>query len=305
MSSGAESRTAQSPSLIDLRWLALATAVVATVEMVLLRVLTRTVIHIPGLDWFRSPYRIVTEAGRFALYLAAVLLVVLMVVVAVRAWDRGGRPVTVVLLGFLVVAAGVRLGIVGETISGAATAVLVLAAVAAPPGWNTARRLPLIAMAVAFAITAAVDVLGSAAPGVSLPTAALIQGSEALALLGATSLALLAPRPAVRRAVLAGVAVAVLVAAALMRAEATTEILLLWNLGVAGYFHPLFYAAACGALTYAGVRSHLAGDDAAVAGVLLVLAGGIGLHSTLQSGELIMGLSLLTFPSLFRGPVNP
>lgn len=305
MITGVESRPAQSPARIDLRWLALATAVVAAVEMALLRVLTRTVIHIPGLDWFRSPYRIVTEAGRFALYLAAVLLVVLMTLAAVRAWDRGGRPVTAVLLGFLVVAAGVRLGLVGETVSGTATALLVLAAVVAPPGWSTARRLPLIAMAVAFAITAAVDILGSAAPGVRLPTAGLIQAAEALALLGAAALALVAPRPAVRKAAIAGVVVAVLVAAALMRAEATTEILLLWNLGVAGYFHPLFYAVACGALTYAGVRSGLERDAAAVAGILLVLAGGIGLHSTLQSGELIMGLTLLAFPSLFREPVNP
>jgi hypothetical protein len=100
-------------------------------------------------------------------------------------------------------------------------------------------------------------------------------------------------RTEVRRApLLIGAGVALATFMALLASPATVKILLLWNFGLAGYFPAFFYAVAFGALAFTALSSR--STDAPLAlGLALLVFGGLGLHSSYQSGLVLLGLVAL------------
>jgi hypothetical protein len=93
--------------------------------------------------------------------------------------------------------------------------------------------------------------------------------------------------------VVAGVVTAILGIGALVSGGPTLSILVLWNLGVPGWLSGVAYALALGAFvatlwTALGTRNWQAS-----VGLLLMLAGGIGVISTYQTGLVIAGILLI------------
>jgi hypothetical protein len=109
--------------------IAVLTVLALLVELVVLRVLTRTAIHIPGLDRFEIGYRVVSEIGRLAFGAGVVLVFALVIVAAIDGGVRGRRGLSVVLATFLVVAALAAVGVVGTI---GLSVVTILAVLAAP-----------------------------------------------------------------------------------------------------------------------------------------------------------------------------
>ena len=109
-------------------------------ELFLLRIGTRTLIHIPGLGRFETPIRVLAEAGRFAnsaavLFLVAVL--VSMAYVRFKSRDPSSMLAGSAAVGFLLVAGAGRLGVVSLSVVGwSLSAALVVAVLA---GWRGRR----------------------------------------------------------------------------------------------------------------------------------------------------------------------
>lgn len=99
-----------------------------------------------------------------------------------------------------------------------------------------------------------------------------------------------------RRVVAAGVVAGLAVTTILVAppaGAASTKTLLLWNLGLGGYLAaPLYGLAVAGAVVGLTDRFR-SGARFEAAGWALVICGGIGLHSTYQSGLVVAGLALL------------
>lgn len=60
-------------------WLASVLVAASTVELVILRIGTRTAIHVPGIEQVRGPYRVIAAGGRLAFFVAVVASGVLLV----------------------------------------------------------------------------------------------------------------------------------------------------------------------------------------------------------------------------------
>jgi hypothetical protein len=86
---------------------------------------------------------------------------------------------------------------------------------------------------------------------------------------------------------------AVVFAAFLGNGGATARFLLLWNEGLSGALPSVAYAGASGCLAATLVALVKARNGLAAAGPVLLVTGGIGLHSTYQSGLVITGMALL------------
>jgi hypothetical protein len=129
---------------------------------------------------------------------------------------------------------------------------------------------------------------------VTLRTDAALTAAEVVGVAFALSAPLLARGVLDRASVVAGVIVgAVVFAAFLGNGGATARFLLLWNEGLSGVLPSVAYAGAAGCLAAtlaAFVRAH---SGLAAAGMALLVTGGIGLHSTYQSGLVITGMALL------------
>jgi len=129
----------------------------------------------------------------------------------------------------------------------------------------------------------------------------LIIAAECLLVLaGATSPLLLGRSPS-KMALIAGAAAAVVVTAAFIGGASTFTILVLWNLGVPGWLPGFAFALAFGGFV-ASLWSALASRDHRTAvGIWLLLAGGVGLISTYQTGLVLLAVVLLGYPSLATG----
>ena len=90
------------------RWLLVA----VVVELVLLRTGTRTLIHIPGLGRFDVSIGALAEVGRFAYYMAVVLVISALIYVALALWPggRSSRALSALVVLFIFAAAAGRLG---------------------------------------------------------------------------------------------------------------------------------------------------------------------------------------------------
>ncbi|MDX1619759.1 MAG: hypothetical protein R3320_02130 [Nitriliruptorales bacterium] len=290
----------RAPALAPDRYIASRSLVVAligaaAVELLLLRTVTRTFIHIPGLERYETPLGLVAQVGRVAYYLAVVLTVLVLIALTAHVIQRTlDRSVIGPVGGFLAAAVALRVGIMGDLTA----AVVTLVAVGAMSvlTWRTLsrrERRPLSLFIVAFLLAGAHGAAQFASTaGAGVPrTAWLLLIAEIAALLGA----LLTPRlvPSDRRAAGIGAVAALLVFGGLLSGGASLRILMLWNVGLAGWFPDLVYAAAAGTLTYTAVATYRAGRLRWTAAVVLLTCGGIGLHSTYQSGLVMAALLVL------------
>ncbi len=276
-----------------------ALSVAALVELLVLRTFTRTAVHIPSLSEMQGPYEVIAVLGRYSYYVAAVLLIVALPYAASTLWWRGelpGRVGALAAVAFAATAALARTAAVNPVlIDGLTIGTVCMAAAAAIAGRNWPTVGVVSAFAAAFAFEGAHSFLQDAASEglASLDTRWLLWAGEWLAL----AFALAAPyglraSPS-RRVRIAGIAVGLATAAALFANGSTTRVLLLWNEGLAGTLPVVAYAVAAGALVMTVFG--LIGQRRALAavGVLLLVAGGVGLHSTYQSGLVIAGLGAL------------
>ena len=275
-----------------------ALVVVALFEMVVLRIFTRVAVHIPNLERVAGVSRGLAAAGRYSYFVAVVLLISALVLLAVRM--PRVRPAVAT---FLVAAGGVRLGLVSDDLVAVVVgACVVVLALDAGRSLGTGGRVVAGAFAAAFAV--------SVVQMVTPVDRMLHYLAEALAVAAAIAALGLGGRPRDRRAVIAGAATAVLVWGALAANAATTKILSLWTFGLAGYLPAPAEAAAAGAIVFAVTDTVRRGRGAVGLPLALIAIGGLGLHSTYQSGLVVVGLALLavahdrdpSFPAVAGAP---
>ncbi len=294
----------------DFDTVAIATiAVVALLtELIILRFVTRTAIHIPGLGTFETEFRLLSELGRIAFNAAVILVFALLVAMIIDAAVKTRWPLLVALVGFLVVAIAAPFGWLPEALIDSVTIIVIVAAPLL--GWfsgegSLRRSISPLLFSSAFAVAAVPTVVGKAQPETTLPVSGMLNVAEALALAAAFSLLIRVWGQPQRRSLVIAVVVGGLTAGMLAAQPATIEILMLWNLGLAGYFSPMVYGVAAAVFAYAAATSIRRGQPTVALGIAFVIAGGIGLHSTIQSASFLIGVLLLAYPDVIRRPVVP
>ncbi len=278
-----------------LRDLAGSLGVVALVELVLLRSGTRTLVHIPGLGRYDVSIGVLNEVGRLAYYLSVVLLLATLGYVAVwllRMDTLLSRAAcSLIGLSILVAVAG-RMGILEPSAVGwySVGAVAGMTAVA----WRGVRSIPLALFAGSW-VVAAWSVLGQGPGGGisvrSVDTSVVV--AEALLILAGVTSPLLVRWRVTRPGVLAGFAAFLVVAAGFSVGGSTLAILTLWNLGVPGWFSPLAFGLAFGGLVTATWSALAAGERMTAASIGLLVAGGVGMISTYQTGLVLAALTIV------------
>lgn len=277
---------------IPLWRVATATAAVAVAELTMLRVFTRTAIHIPGAGDAGPGLSLVGELGRLAYYLTIVLLIATIVLVAHRLRAHASGAATAALVGIaalVAVALGVRVGVVADdpATCGMIVAVLAVGAAAATTLERRAR-LPVLLFTTAFVLRG-LDALG-AAPGTH---AGANVAAEVLVLGAVGSLLWAVPGRPDRRSVIIGAIVGAVTIGAFASNATTPRILLLWTFGVPGAFPGAVYGVALGVLVTVLLWGRRVGGSERAIALVLVACGGIGLHSTYQSALVVVGLALL------------
>jgi hypothetical protein len=285
------------PRGLDTATIARYGALVLVAELVTLRVASRTAVHIPGLDSVAVGFEVLSEIGRLAFYAAVVLVAMLMMSLTVDAVADRQLPVAIVVGGFLLVAAMAALGRISEPIVDAAAMVAVVAVpLTSGRHLSLGRRVAPALFAVAFVLGGVPTAAAKAFPGLGLPVVELFIAAEALAVAAAIALPARSPGRPERRSVIVATLAAGIVFGALVLQPATVETLMLWNLGLAGYFSPAVYAIAAAAIGYTLHRSWVVGDRHTVVAIGLLVAGGLGLHSSLQSAAFLVGIVVLLQP---------
>lgn len=278
--------------------LSLFLAVFVLIEWLLLRLGTRTLIHIPGLGRLESMVAVLAETGRFAYYASVVLLIALLCVMGARGFSdgRAARIASVAVTGFVGAALIGRLGWISAGVVGWAGVVALITVAAV--SWRGRETVP-VAFFAASTLAATISQLGQGSGGglsVSQVDGLVITAEMLLILAGLTSPLLLSQLPS-PRSLLIGVGSAIVISMALGAASSTVTILLLWSLGVPGWLPGITYALAFGVLVTT-VASGIATRDFAVAvGLVLLMAGGVGAISTYQTGLALAGLLLIGFAS--------
>lgn len=275
-------------------------AAAAITELLILRTFTRTAIHIPAMAALQGPYDVLAFAGRYAYFVSLALLIVVLpallysvVMDGRRGWRFGGAAI-----GLFAAAAGAAAaGIGGRMPLDLATllAVVSLAAVAAGR-WRVGAAAPFAMLALTFVTSGGYTVLQSASQqGADAVDAAwMLTVAEYAGVLFALSLPLLAAGRIDRVSVAVGAAVGALAFVMFAGAGASTSrILLLWNEGLSGTLPGTVYAVCAGALAASFAALVRSQQPAAAVAVALLAAGGVGLHSTYQSGLVVAGLALL------------
>jgi len=297
-----EERAAAAPRSMGYGWLpglAVALAVAAAVELLVLRAATRTLIHIPGVERVEGPFTLVAELGRLTYSITVVLLVMLLV--AIGLWSaRTGRTIeaaAVAAFGLSAVAA--RLGLMDPlaVVSASIVAVIVLGVAAARryPAFrhSPAARVPLFLLGAAIVLFGlrAMSV-GAMAAGLIASDSWLLQAAEVVALAGLIALPLAAGRPH-RVALVAALVVGLSIWIGVTMAGATIKILFLWNLGLAGSFPALVYALAGAAVTATALTAARSGRSALTVAIVLLVAGGFVVQSTYQSALIVAAVGVL------------
>lgn len=275
--------------------LAAALVLSGALEFLLLRLVTRSLVHIPGIGVIDGPFTLLAESGRLAYYAATVLLVVLLLGFALRAAARRSMLQSAAALGlglFTTAAAAALAGAVTDLQLGVLSLVaiaLLLPRALISSGMRGA--LPVSAFAMAFALVGAFTL----APliGARSPADTLLAG-EALALIFAITSPLLITAPRDRKATAVAALIGLIVLVGLIGNPAASKNLALWSIGLAGYFPATAYALGAGALAYsltAGLRHD--GSRSMALGLALLILGGLGFHSTYQTGLVIAGLAVI------------
>lgn len=285
------------PDIVLARWLAGVALAAALVELALLRLVTRTAIHIPGIEEVGGAYRVVSTAGRFAFYAADVLVTVtlaLLVRALVRRRTRADTWSAAIGAAALVAIAATRVGLLANTTLAVVVAIAVLTT-----GVRIVGQRPPVAVAVGlFATAFLVSLVHATAQDLAgngdlrpVSTTGLLLAAETLLLLA--SVALLRARPTMRGIDIAvGAALAVTVFGAMSASPATSKVVMLWALGLPGYFPAAVYAVAAAVLVSSLLAMMRADRDLAV-GLGLLVVGGIGLHTSYQTALVVCGLALV------------
>jgi hypothetical protein len=288
---------------ISVNWLASALIVASAIELTILRIGTRTVIHIPGIEAVEGPYRLVAAVGRLAFFSAVVLVVMLLVSIMIERRNERDIGVVAAVACFLSVAA-----VVGLELLPVDAASLIVVAVVASFGLMTANRLrhPMVFVPLMFVLGYLLSALqslrwsGALSNGLdAFGLASSIRLAELL-VVGAALLSLpiwcrASGRPWSQRSRHAWVSVAagLLVTAALYGNSSTTTVLMMWNFGLTGTLPAVVYGAAITSLLLT-VSSIVRSDHNRLAAAVVLLAlGGLGLTSTYQSALTVAGLALL------------
>ena len=280
-------------------------AAASVVELMILRVFTRTAIHIPALNTLQEPYRVVSAGGRYAYFVALGLVIPAVAVLAWELFRRRAPTRHLTAFGLLLFAIPCSLtwfGIAGVAVLDVGTIAGVVALGVAFA--LTARPLRQAFPVACFSASFVAGGLFTALPAIAAANGAsisqpewLLRGAEAGGLAFALSTPLLVRGSLDRLARWAGIVVAAVLILALLRDGSTLRFLLLWNVGLSGSMPGIAYAAAAGALAYSALALFRQGATLAAAGLLLLISGGLGLHSTYQSGLALAGLAALIVAS--------
>lgn len=291
-----------------------ALAIAAAVELLVLRSAMRAAIHIPAFESLAEAYQAFAWVGRYSYYVAALLLMVSLPSVTLLLWQQRSRPARAAAGGlgaFAAAAVLARAGLGADLLLDAlmTSAVALLALVAATTGERLLRAAAIGVFAAAFMLAASFTIaqravaLGSLSP---FDGRWMLDLAEPLALAFALSVPWSLAGSLERRDWLVGGVAGLLVFAFFLGEPATARFLLLWNEGLAGTYPSLVYglAAGAGAAALWGLRRQRRPLEAAA--LVLLVAGGVGLHSTYQTGLVAIGLALLAAAGLARrGRGNP
>lgn len=289
------------PQLVPTDRLILWTGLLATFELLVLRLLTRTFIHIPGLESLERPLSVVFETGRLAFYATVMAVVITLIAIALDAWrsERGQRRLLILLpIGvFLLAATAARMGASAKGAAWVAVGCALVLAVGAP----TVRRLMVTAFyASATLALAATNGLQGGDRGLDpSQVGSLTVAGEILLVLAGLSTLLLVRRRISRPVVLAALGAGLVTYLLLAFARSAVLILTLWAFGLAGHLPVLAYAVAAAAIT-ATVLATFRASPAVAGGVLLLVSAGAGMISTYQSALGIAGLAALVHVTSVR-----
>lgn len=265
-------------------------------ELVLLRMGTRTAVHIPGIAAIAGPFTVVSTAARIAFAAALVLALALLVAIFADLWSLGAasRPAAVAVAAFAVAAGAVAFGAPVLVVDVATLAAVVVVAPFAVGARHRARAIwwwAVVLVVLAGAIPGVTEAAAAAGLG-SLRAAWLTGPIEIVAVLVALASPVLTGRATSRRAGIVAVVSAAVVGAAFAFGPSTTEILVLWNFGLSGYLPAAVYGLAAGCVAHTLVRLVEDGRATEATALFLVIAGGVGLQSTYQSALTLGGLCL-------------
>lgn len=278
---------------------------VVVAEFLLLRTGTRTLIHIPGLGRFETPIRVLSEVGRFFYYLAIVLLVVTVAWMAlsrIRSTAKTDRITGYLIVLFLGVAVAGRAGLWPWVMVG--WALLALLAAVTTLTWRGLRSVP-IGLFVLSSVAASWGVLGQSGGGLSGSTVDLaVVSSEMLLVLAAVTSPLLIGEPLTAPALIAGAMATAVSTGGFASAGSTLSIMILWNVGVPGWLPGIAYGLAIGALTASVWLSVSSGRRAIAVVVLLLVAGGVGVISTYQTGLVLAAVLIFNEANRFAEPAS-
>lgn len=270
------------------------TAWAAMTELAVLRITTRTLIHIPGLADFEAPIRAVSEIGRLAYYVTVVLLIGLLVVVARVGTGTGAIRSALLSVGiamlFLSAIAG-RLGLIGAIELGwlSLVAILVVAGGTAFLRWRTAPLLLIVVATWATGMAATLQGPGGGLSGAWYD--GLLRAGEIAAIGACLLLPLVLGKLLAKTAWMVGLGAAVVVTAMLTAASPTVSILVLWSFGLPASLPAIVYGLAVGCLVAVLFEAIRDGRRGLAAGLMLVFAGGVSLVSTYQTALFVAGLS--------------
>lgn len=270
--------------------------IVALVELLLLRTGTRVLIHIPGLGRFETPIELLAEVGRLVYYLAVVLLIAtlaFLMLSRVRSDSRVEVASGWLVAAFLLLALLARIEVVSSVVAGWAS--LAMLAVLAVILWRGVQWAP-VGLFAASSVAAGWSVLGQGdgggLSGSSVDTLILL--AEVTLLLAAITSPVLIGRRPTGPSLLVGAVVGLITAGAFAAGGSTLSILVLWNIGVPGWLPGLAYALGLGALTTSLWLAFSTGAHLRGLGLVLLLAGGVGVISTYQTGLVFAGLLVLS-----------
>ena len=282
---------------VSTRWLASVLVVASFVELAILRVGTRTAIHIPGLERVAGPYRVVAEAGRLAFFVAVVLLGILVPYLARDLSRLGTTHAAAGLIAFMGVAGLGALRLVDNDVLAPAVIAVVAALAAAVLSTQCSQVRVVVGLFVAAFLAAALrDV---AQPGLTDEVSAILRSAELLGVLAATASGPLVRRSLALRRMPSGrlaysaIAVGVVITGAILANASTVHILMLWNFGLTGTLPAAAYGLAVASWMVAVASSVRCGRHHLALALSFFFLGGIGLTSTYQSGLVVAGLGMV------------
>lgn len=291
------------PSMAHLRPVVAGLGLAAALELLILRTLTRTAIHIPAMDALATPYEAVSFAGRYAYYVAAVLLMVALPLAAIFLWSAGDLAARGAAcgIGLFIVTAGAARVVGGTGVDFLTVAALGIVAAASAGRLERRAALGLMTFATASLFLAGHTLLQSAVDAAAFDAGGLLYAGEIAAVVFALSAPWTMRAAPGRTAVAVATGVGIVTFAMLVTSPSTSKVLLLWNEGLSGGYPALLYAAAAGAVVATAGGLAARGQWVAAIAFALLVFGGFGLHNTYQTGLAVAGIATL---AAVLGPVR-